>query len=221
MIVRFSLAALFIAVLASSTRAQTPTCLQSFPGGQSPAFVNPKLGRRTTMLCNAAYVVLASGVTHGALWSAEHPTAASLAGARGIRRDGEFHPDDRPPSADQAQLSDWFCQRSRQFTQASSWKLTGSRVLHDPERNSGTSCKSEAAEGSGDGLVVTETRAEEISELAVFAAEAVGGVAALETAHTSDPALDAAMVLLKPVVQVRLGAVADRLTQHTADCPGV
>ena len=54
------------------------TCPQFFPAGQLPVLVNPKLGQRTTLLCNDAYAVLASGVTHGAIWSAEHPTAASL-----------------------------------------------------------------------------------------------------------------------------------------------
>ena len=63
--------------------------------------------------------------------------------------------------------------------------------------------------------------AEEISEFAVLPAEAVGGVVALEAAHTSDPALDAAMVLLEAIVQVGAGAVPDRLAQHAADRPRV
>ncbi len=107
-----------------------------------------------------------------------------------------------------------FCQRSRQITQASLWELAGSRVLHDPERSSGAFCEAEAAEGGGDGLVVTATRAKEIAKFAVLAAEAAGGVMDLEAAHTSDPALDAAMVLLKTVVQVGAGPVPDGLAQH-------
>ncbi len=116
---------------------------------------------------------------------------------------------------------EWFCQRSRQITQASLWELAGSRVLHDPERNSGAFCEAEAAEGGGDCLVVTAARTEEIAKFAVLPAEAMGGVVALEAAHTSDPALDAAMVLLKAVVEVGAGAVADRLAQHAADRPRV
>lgn len=65
------------------------------------------LGRRVTLLCNNAYASLASGLTHGALWSAEHPTGNSLAAASSIPRQGEFHPDDRLPLADQAQLADY------------------------------------------------------------------------------------------------------------------
>ena len=75
---------------------------QFFPGDWPPALVNPKLGRRTTLLCSDAYAALASGVTHGAIWSAEHPTAASLEQAQGIRREGRFHADDRLPPDDQA-----------------------------------------------------------------------------------------------------------------------
>ena len=82
-------------------------CPQFFPGGQPPALVNPKLGQRTTLLCNDAYAALASGVTHGAIWSAEHPTAASLGQAQGIRREGRFHAEDRLPPDDQAQLADY------------------------------------------------------------------------------------------------------------------
>ena len=69
--------------------------------------VNPRLAQRTTLLCNDAYAALASGITHGALWSAEHPTAASLAEAGETGRTNLFHPDDRLPFADQAQLEDY------------------------------------------------------------------------------------------------------------------
>ncbi len=65
-------------------------CPQFFPGGQPPTLVNPKIAQRTTLLCNDAYAVLTFGVTHGAIWSAEHPTAASLGQAQGIR--GQQHP---------------------------------------------------------------------------------------------------------------------------------
>lgn len=54
---------------------------QFFPAAQPPALINQKLAVRTTLLCNDSYAVLASGVTHGPLWSAEHPTPASLAEA--------------------------------------------------------------------------------------------------------------------------------------------
>ncbi|MGI4796806.1 MAG: DNA/RNA non-specific endonuclease [Janthinobacterium lividum] len=86
---------------------QASSCPQFLVGGQQPVLVNPNLAQRTTLLCNDAYAVLASGVTHGAMWSAEHPTTASPDAARGIKRQGEFHADDRLPPADQAQLADY------------------------------------------------------------------------------------------------------------------
>ena len=102
--VTFWIALLSLGVAAS---AHAEECRQFFPGGRPPALSNPRLGQRTTMLCNDAYASLASGVTHGAIWSAEHPTAASLEAARQVRREGEFHAEDRLPPADQAQLADY------------------------------------------------------------------------------------------------------------------
>ena len=87
--------------------AQTPACPQLLAGGQPPALLNPKLRQRTTLLCNDAYAVLASGVTRGALWSAEHPTAARLDAARDTPREGQFHAEDRLPPDDQARLEDY------------------------------------------------------------------------------------------------------------------
>jgi endonuclease G len=99
--------ALSLTAAALSTRAQAAGCPQFFPGGQAPALMNPPLAQRTTMLCNDAYAVLASGLTRGPIWSAEHPTAASLATARETVREGQFHPDHRLPFADQSQLDDY------------------------------------------------------------------------------------------------------------------
>ena len=94
----------------ATASAQPMACPQFFPGGQPPEVTNPKLAQRTTFLCNDAYAALASGVTRGALWSAERLTAASLAAARGIPCQGTFHPDGRLPRANRAQLDD--CRRS-------------------------------------------------------------------------------------------------------------
>ena len=86
---------------------QAPACGQFAPGGELPVLLNAKLAPRTTLLCNDGYAVLASGITHGALWSAEHPTADSLAAARATPRRGQFHADARLPPADQAQIADY------------------------------------------------------------------------------------------------------------------
>ena len=98
----------FAAMLAPiAALAQAPACQQFAPGGQLPVLLNAKLAPRTTLLCNDGYAALASGITHGALWSAEHPTADSLAAARATPRHGQFHADDRLPPADQAQIADY------------------------------------------------------------------------------------------------------------------
>ncbi len=97
----------FLLAASLQVRAASAACPQFYPGGQPPALVNQKLESRTTLLCNNAYAVLASGVTHGALWSAEHPTAASLEAARGTERVNDFHPEERLPFADQAQVEDY------------------------------------------------------------------------------------------------------------------
>ena len=49
-------------------------------------------------------------------------------------------------------------------------------------------------------LWLTATRAKEIAEFTMLAAEAAGRVMILEAAHTLDTALDAAVILLEPVV---------------------
>lgn len=87
--------------------AQADTCQQIFAGGRPPVLLNAKLAQRTTALCNAAFAVLASGVTRGPLWSAEHLTAGSLAMARDTPRQGDFHDDERLPPDDRAMLSDY------------------------------------------------------------------------------------------------------------------
>ena len=93
-------------LLPAAAPAEGVACGNLSPG-EPPAMVNAKLAARATLLCNDAYLALTSGITHGALWSAEHPTATSLAAARATPRQGEFHAEDRLPPADQAQLDDY------------------------------------------------------------------------------------------------------------------
>ena len=87
--------------------AQATACPQLFPAGAPPALSNPKLARDTAILCNDDFAVVASGVTRGALWSAEHLTTRSLAAARELPRLGRFHPDGRLPPGTRAELEDY------------------------------------------------------------------------------------------------------------------
>jgi endonuclease G len=87
--------------------AQASACDQIFAGQQPPVLLNASLAQRTTALCNDAYAALASGLTRGPLWSAEHLTVDSLARAHDTARQGQFHEDERLPPDDRAILSDY------------------------------------------------------------------------------------------------------------------
>src|ERR1700712_3589551 len=76
------------------------SCDSIFAGQQPPVLVNTNLAQRTTMLCNDAYASLASGLSRGPLWSAEHLTADELARAHEVARQGEFHEEERLPPDD-------------------------------------------------------------------------------------------------------------------------
>ena len=91
----------------SLAAAAPPACPQFFRDGVPPVLVNAKLQPRTTLLCNDGYALLASGATRGPLWSAEHLTATDVAAARETPRQGEFHPEERLPEADRAELEDY------------------------------------------------------------------------------------------------------------------
>ncbi len=67
MLARRLLLAFGLFALPLAARAKTAACPQFFVGGRTPALLNPRLGQRTTLLCNDAYAVLASGVTRSDL----------------------------------------------------------------------------------------------------------------------------------------------------------
>jgi hypothetical protein len=63
----------------------------------------------------------------------------------------------------------------------------------------------QAAAIGGDMLVVAVAETKKGAELVISAAEPLGRGEALEASHTSDPAFDAAMILLQPIVPVCTG----------------
>jgi endonuclease G len=97
----------FVLTLCAPLLAHASACDAIFADGQPPVLLNVKLAQRTTLLCNDGYAALASGVTRGPLWSAEHLTATGLAQARITARQGSFHDDERLPPDDRAALSDY------------------------------------------------------------------------------------------------------------------
>ena len=58
-------------------------------------------------------------------------------------------------------------------------------------------------------LVVTGAGTKKVTKLVVFATEAIRRVMILEASHTSDTALDAAVILFQSVVQVGVRPVPD------------
>lgn len=82
-------------------------CAAVFAGGRPPALLNQRLAVRSHALCFGAYAVLASGVSRGPVWSAEHLTADSVEAARGLQRVDAFHAEDALPEADRSDPEDY------------------------------------------------------------------------------------------------------------------
>jgi hypothetical protein len=63
--------------------------------------------------------------------------------------------------------------------------------------------------------------AKDIAEFTMLSTKAAGCGLAFDAAHRSDPPLDAAMILFKPVAEISAGPVSSCPAQHGADGPGV
>lgn len=97
-------------LLGGSAHGDTPgpECGQFGPGGELPRLVDAKLQPRTTLLCNAGYASLNSGLVHEPLWSAEHLTDEDVDAAAGIGRvTTRFHADERLADGDGSTLADY------------------------------------------------------------------------------------------------------------------
>ena len=93
------------AAVAAGTATQS--CAEHFVGGDAPRLTNPKLAQQTHALCFKLFSVMDSGVTRTPLWSAEHLEAANLAAAQSLSRENSFHPEERLPPGQRAELSDY------------------------------------------------------------------------------------------------------------------
>ncbi len=81
----------------------------------------------------------------------------------------------------------------------------GLRGLEDCEGGGGTAEMKPATAGGGDVLVVAGAEAEEVAEFVVASTEPLRRREALEAAHASDAAFDAAVVLLQGTVNLGRG----------------
>jgi endonuclease G len=95
------------APVATAAGPAAQSCADHFVGGDAPQLTNPKLSAQTHQLCFKLFSVMDSGVTRTPLWSAEHLEAANLAAAQQLSRENSFHPEERLPSGQRAELSDY------------------------------------------------------------------------------------------------------------------
>lgn len=103
---RFGSWLLVICFFVSGASYAGTACPNFFIAGTAPA-LDASLTSRTTEVCHTEYVLFASGVTKGPLYSAEHLTADQIAGANSISRSGSWHQETGIPAADRSQSSDY------------------------------------------------------------------------------------------------------------------
>jgi endonuclease G, mitochondrial len=103
---RFGSWLLAVCFFVSGASYASTACPNFFVAGKEPS-LDASLLSRTTEVCHTEYVLFASGVTKGPLYSAEHLTAAQIAGADSISRSGSWHQETGIPSADRSQSSDY------------------------------------------------------------------------------------------------------------------
>ena len=84
------------------------SCADHHSAATPPKLTNPKLATNTRPLCFSAFAALHSGVTRSPLYVAEHLTRASVEAAQRLNtRDNRFHPEERLPSGERAELADY------------------------------------------------------------------------------------------------------------------
>jgi endonuclease G len=99
--------AVVVFVLAGAAHASESSCPQLFQGSQAPDLIDTSLAERTTTLCFDAYSLIASGVTKGPLWSAEHLTTQQIEDAQDTPRKDAFHAETGIPADDRSELADY------------------------------------------------------------------------------------------------------------------
>jgi endonuclease G, mitochondrial len=96
-----------VAALLAPALALASSCPDHYAGGRAPEIRNPKLAVATRELCYGVFGVMHSGVTRTPLWSAENLRAENVESAQGLKRDNAFHPEERLPRGQRAELMDY------------------------------------------------------------------------------------------------------------------
>lgn len=82
-------------------------CPNHFAAGREPKFANPQSAGGTQEVCYQGFAVLHSGLSKTPLLVAEHLTAERIDRAREQVRRNAFHPENRLPAGDRAELNDY------------------------------------------------------------------------------------------------------------------
>lgn len=82
-------------------------CPASYPQGERPEIVNPRLKQHTVELCSPGHAVMYSGIARAPVWSAEYLTAGRLKRALEVPRTDVFLEDERLPQEWRAKLDDF------------------------------------------------------------------------------------------------------------------
>ncbi|QOL48778.1 DNA/RNA non-specific endonuclease [Massilia litorea] len=104
---KFIAGAGLVGSLLAPALALASDCPDHYAGGRAPEIRNPKLAVATRELCYGVFGVMHSGVTRTPLWSAEHLRAENVESAQGLKRDNAFHPEERLPRGQRAELMDY------------------------------------------------------------------------------------------------------------------
>lgn len=92
---RTLLLACILTAVPAYAAAEETNCFAFGAGNHLPELVDKRLATGTKLLCNRGYAVLASSVSHGPLWSAEHLWSDDVETAQSLKRTGRFYADTR------------------------------------------------------------------------------------------------------------------------------
>jgi endonuclease G, mitochondrial len=95
-----------LALVAWLTQREADCTLQ-YADATQPAITNPAVAKKTRLLCYDGYALMHSGVSRTPVWAAEHLTAERVNAARQLKRQNDFHAEDRLPQSDRAELEDY------------------------------------------------------------------------------------------------------------------
>lgn len=104
---KFKYLVLSLSLLMSFEAFATTYCPIHYYQNTEPLFINKKLINKLNEVCYSEFGVMHSGISKTPLWSAEHLTISRIAKAKELKREDKFHPEDRLPKEERAELADY------------------------------------------------------------------------------------------------------------------